>query len=149
MGITENNTGQDFTRNPSRLNSYLPIASPYTTPTLSAGVPTKLLIPTTPKSIKDFTLDVGNSRWFLDDPTAANRLFIVHLTTSIITSITNHDVAIELYKNGAFEEGVSIERFIAAGTDKGSLALNGIVSLSDNDYIEVYVTNSATGIGSG
>jgi len=129
----------------SRLNSYLPVASPYTTPTLLAGVPTKLLVPTTPKSIKDFTLDIPNLRWFLDDPTALNKWFIVHTTTSVTTSASNHNITLEMWKNGILEEGVSIERFISGGADKCVLVINGMVQLSNTDYIEVYVTDSVTG----
>lgn len=129
----------------SRLNSYLPVATPYTTPVLSAGVPTKLLIPTTSKSIKDFSLDILNLRWFLDDITAINRWFIVHMVTSITTSASNHTVTLEMYKNGSLEEGMSIQRFISGGSDQGALAITGIAQLSNTDYIEIYVTDSTGG----
>ncbi len=134
-----------LSRDFSRLISYLPIASPYTTPSLSAGVPTKLLIPTTPKSIKDFTLDIPNLRWFLNDPTGLNRWFMVHMTTSITTSSSNHTVTLEMYKNGILESGMSIQRFISGGSDQSALTIIGSVQLNDTDYIEIYVTDSSNG----
>jgi hypothetical protein len=132
-------------RDYSRLNSYLPIATPYTTPELVADTPTKLLIPTAAKTIKDFSLDMANLRWFLDSPGALNKWFIVHLTTSLNTSVQNQTITIEMYKNGVVEEGVGISRFMAGGADEGNLTLVGVTQLSHTDYIEVFVTLSASG----
>lgn len=131
--------------NPSRLNTYLPVASPYTTPSLSAGVPTKLLIPTTQKTISDFTLDGVNQRYFFDALGRSNVEFDVAFSTSMSSSASNHIVTIEMYKNGILEEGVGLDRFISGGADVGAVAFNGTVVLSDGDYIEVYIT--ATGGG--
>lgn len=131
--------------NPARLITYLPVATPYTTPVLAAGTPTKILVPTTPKSTHEFTLDVPNSRYFFDSPGRSNVLFEVQFSTSITTSASNHLVALELYVNGVFEEGVSIERFISGGGDKGALGIIGGVFLSDTDSIEIYVTDTTGG----
>lgn len=131
--------------NPSRLSSYLPVATPYTTPALTLNVPTKLLIPTTPKYVNDFTLDVPNSRWFLDVPNVTNRKFNIAMTTSLTASVNNVDVDIEMWKNGVFEEGVSIRRKIGTGADTGAMAVVGSFELSTNDYVEVYVRSSASG----
>lgn len=130
---------------PARLISYLPVATPYTTPVLAAETPTKILVPTTAKSSKEFTLDIPNNRYFFNAPGRSNVLFEVQFTTSITTSSSNHLVALELYVNGVFEEGVSIERFVSGGGDKGALAIIGGVFLSDTDYIEIYVTDSTGG----
>lgn len=131
--------------NPARLITYLLKATPYTTPVLTGGTPTKILVPTTPKSTHQFTLDIPNSRYLFDAPGRSNVLFEVQFSTSITTSASNHLVALELYVNGVFEEGVSIERFVSGGGDKGALGIIGGVFLSDTDYIEIYVTDSTGG----
>lgn len=137
--------GRGDSVNPSRLDTYLPKVNPFTTETLLAGIPTKLLVPTIQKTVKDFSLDLANERYFFDAPGVTGRWFEVHFTTSITTSASNHVVTLEMYKNGAFEEGVSIERFISGGSDKGALGINGMVQLNDQDYIELYVTDSTGG----
>jgi len=126
-------------RNPSRWNSYLPVATSFTTPTLTDGVAEKLFITTTPRTIQDFTLDIPNHRYFLDDPTAVNRWFIIHACTTLQSSVPNHVVTLEMYINGVFEDGVSITRFMSAG-EKGSVSFAGTASMSNGDYIEVYAT---------
>jgi hypothetical protein len=130
---------------PSRLASYLPVASPYITPALVAGTPTKLLLPTTVKAVQDFTLDLINSRWYLDSPGVVNREFSIAMTSSVLASTNNTVMTFELYKNGVFEEGVSIQRKIVAGSDVGALGILGTLFLSTNDYIELYVTSSLGG----
>ena len=138
-------TGAQVNRNPSRLCTYLPVATPYTTPTLVAGTPTKIYPATTVKTIKDFTFDTPNLRYYLDDETSVNRLFLINASTSMASNSSNHLVSLELYKNGVMEEGVGIDRWIAAGADTGALALTGVVEFSHNDYIEVYITNTVSG----
>lgn len=133
------------TLTPSRLSSYLPIASPYTTPTLSAGTPTKLLIPTTAKYVQDFSLDIPNSRWYLNSAGVVDRKFTIGMTTSMIASINNTEVTISMYKNGVYELGVSIKRKIGTGADVGAMAVIGSFTLSHTDYIEVYVESSLGG----
>jgi hypothetical protein len=129
----------------SRLNSYLPLAEPYTTPPLVADIPTKLLIPTAAISIKEFSLDIPNLRWFFNKPNAVNKWFIVHLNASLTTSVSNKDVSIEMYKNGVNVEGVGVSRFMSGGADKANLSITGITQLSHNDYIEIYITLTAIG----
>lgn len=130
---------------PSRLSSYLPIASPYTTPTLSAATPTKLLIPTTAKYVQDFSLDIPNSRWYLNSAGVVDRRFTIGMTTSMIASTNNTEVTLSMYKNGVYEPGVSIKRKIGTGADVGAMAVIGSFTLSHTDYIEVYVESSLGG----
>lgn len=134
--------GSFVERDFSRLNSYLPVDSTFTTDPLIADTATKLLIPTLPKTIKDFTLDTPNKRWFFDRPSAIGKWFVVHLATSLTTSASNHVVTVEMYKNGAIEGGVGIDSYVTGGSDIGNLSLAGVTQLSHNDYIEVYATTS-------
>lgn len=133
------------TLTPSRLSSYLPIASPYTTPALVASTPTKLLIPTTAKYIQDFSLDVPNSRWFLNTIDVIDRKFVITMTTSMTAQNGNNNVIISMYKNGILEPGISIARKIGVGSDQGAISVTGSFTLSDNDYIEVYVESDQGG----
>lgn len=130
---------------PSRLSTYLPVASPYTTPTLVAGTPTKVLAPTSVKRQTDFTLDVGNMRWFLDTTGVTNREFVITVSSTVLASLGNNDITIAMYKNGVFEEGVGITRRVGVSNDRGAIAVTGAFSLSDNDYIEIYVTSENGG----
>jgi len=137
------------TLTPSILSSYLPSnynsGNGYTTPTLTSGQPTKLLIPTTVKKVKDWMLDVPNSRWFLNNANASNRDFFISMTTSLTASVGNNETSIMMYKNGILEEGVNIDRKIGVGSDKGAMSISGTFSASHNDYIEVYVVSEGGG----
>ncbi len=131
--------------NPSRLCSYLPVAAPYTTPTVSAGSATKIYPATTIKANKDFAFDSPNSRYYLNDATASGKWFSLNASSSMKTNTSNHLVSLEVYKSGVFEEGLSVSRWIAAGADTGAIAVSGVLQLSHNDYIELYVITSKTG----
>lgn len=128
--------------NPDRLNSFLPSATPYTTPSISANTPTKLLLPTTVKTVKNFELDGVNLRYFLNNPTAVNKEFAIEMTSSVQTGANNTIVTFQLYKNGVLEEGVGIQRKVSTGADVGALSISGTVLLSHNDYVELYVTTT-------
>lgn len=143
--VGSGNVGSVGLPDPARLNSYLLVASPYTTPALTAGEPTKLLVPTTVKTSNSFTLDIPNERYFFDSAGRENVEFSVESTMGLSSSSTNHTVDVELWKNGAREEGVGISRWIASGADLGAIGLTGTVILSDGDFIEFYITNSTGG----
>jgi hypothetical protein len=129
----------------SRLNSYLPLASPYTTPALLADTPTKLLIPTTPITTKDFSFDAPNLRWFFDKLGATNIWFNIHLVATITTSLPNRNVTIEMYKNGILQEAIGSSRFMSVGSDQGIITASAPNKFNHNDYIEIYVTLSGAG----
>lgn len=137
------------TLTPSRLSSYLPSnhnsGNGYTTPALTPTTPTKVLIPTVVKKIRDWELDVPNSRWKLNDPTAVNREFTIAMTTSLSSSSGNNNTTLMMYKNGVLEEGVNIDRRIGVSNDKGAMSIVGAFSASHNDYIEVYVVSENGG----
>ncbi len=129
----------------SRFNGYLPTAIPYTTPTLIADTPTKLVVPITVKTAKDFSFDVANSRQFLDAPGVEGRWFLIHSTATITTSVSNQMVTVETYVNGVIVEGVGVTRFMAASTDEGSLVGIGATQLSHLDYVEIFITLTSAG----
>ena len=121
------------TLQPSRLSTYLPDASPYTTDTIAADTPTKLLIPTTQKYIQDFDLDLVNERYKLSTAGITNRNFEITAAVSISSSQSSFDLKVQMYKNGIAEPGVGIERWIGTGSDKGAFPIVGSFDLSTND----------------
>jgi len=137
--------GSIVERDFSRLNVFLPTATPYTTPELVADIPTKIFVPGALKTVKDFTIDTENARWFFDKPGATGKYFIVQLSNTIITSVSNKTISIELYQNGVRVDGVGASRFMSGGADEGNLNLVGVIQLDHLDYIEGYVTITAAG----
>jgi hypothetical protein len=129
----------------SRFNGYMPTETPYTTPVLVADTPTKLVVPITVKTGKDFSFDVANSRQFLDAPGVEGRWFLIHSTATITTSVSNQTVTVETYVNGVLIEGIGVTRFMAAATDEGSLVSIGATQLSHLDYVEIFITLTAAG----
>lgn len=129
----------------SRFDTYLPIATPFTTPTLAADTPTKLLIPLTHKTTKDFSFDLPNLRWFLDLPSSSGKWFLAQASATITTSMPNQTVALDLYKNGVIVEGIGTSSFVAGGASEASFTGVGVTQFSHTDYFELYITITATG----
>ncbi len=129
----------------SRFDTYLPSATPFTTPTLAADTPTKLLIPLTHKTTKDFSFDLPNLRWFLDLPSSSGQWFLAQASATITTSMPNQTVALDLYKNGVIVEGIGTSSFVAGGASEASFTGVGVTQFSHTDYFELYITLTATG----
>lgn len=134
---------------PWRSTTYLPIDSVYTTPSITADTPTKVLIPTVAKEINGFGFnDVGGGEIALqfEAPMGIQDSigFSVTMTTSMRSSANNTIVKLSMYKNGLQEQGVIIARKITTGTDTGALAIHGHFHLVTGDYVEIYVETSIT-----
>lgn len=134
------------TLTPSKLVTYLDDTSDFTTPSLTANTPTKILIPTTVKSKNDFELiDLGGSNFAWHYTGTEDTVFAVNMHTGMTTSANNVIVSFFTYKNGVKEQGLSANRKVGTGSDVGALGVTGEVALSTNDYIELYVeTDGAT-----
>lgn len=128
----------------SRFNSYLPTATPYTTPTLAADTPTKLIVPLTIKTERDFSFDATNLRQYFDAPGVTGRWFLMQSSATITTSVPNQTVTIETYVNGVIVEGLGISRFMTS-SDVGSLVSIGVAQLSHLDYVEIFITLTSAG----
>jgi len=123
---------------PYNFVSYLPSASPYTTPSVTAGTPTKVTLPTTVKNSLGFAKeDVGGGEIALRY-TGTSQNFKVYLSSSGKASANNVVLELYLYKNGVEVPGVAIERKITTGNDTGAIAVVGEVALENNDYLEIY-----------
>lgn len=146
MSIKESAGGSSTIGKLSCLNTYLPKDTPWTSPLIPANIPTKVLVSTVVKDIKDFSLDVANSRYFYNKPgSTVSKKFNIEVSSSLTSSASNHFVTISMYKNGQYEEGVGIYRKIATGSDAGAFAINGKVFLENEDYIEVFITATKEG----
>jgi len=130
---------------PSQYVSYLPVDTPYTTPTLVPDTPTKILVATTVKYNKDFALEDtggGNLAWRYKG--VKTKEFSAHLTSGIRTSASNTLMKLYVYKNGSPETGLYIPRKVGIGADTGALSLQGAMELSTDDYIEIYAESDSS-----
>jgi len=144
---------QDFietirrTLNPYESVTYLPEGTPYTTPSITATTPTKILIPTTPKTINGFAFnDIGGGEFalqFIEVVTGTKR-FDLKATTGILTGTNNTVITLRVYKNGVPITGAYMPRKVSSGSDVGSLSIIASFDMATNDYIEIYIESSLT-----
>jgi len=70
---------------------------------------------------------------------ATTRLFHVNGALTFTAGANTRTFGIYIAKNGTEETKTEIQRFTSTGTDYGAVALNGLFSLAQNDYLEVFV----------
>jgi hypothetical protein len=136
------------TLTPSALISYLPENTPYTTPTLTAATPTKILVPTTIKVARDFAIvDIGGGDLRFQYQGPETRGFRIGMTSGMTTSINNTIVKLRMYRNGSPEPGIYIPRKVGTGTDTGALGIEGYTELNADpgDTISIWVESSLGG----
>jgi len=125
--------------------SYLPDATPYTTPLISLNIPTKILVPTTIKSSNAWTVaDIGGGELAIQYTGSVASTFKIYMSTAMTTSTNNVVFEVFMYKNGIMEPGISIARKVGTGADVGAIAVVGEFDANPNDYIEIYVKVSLT-----
>jgi hypothetical protein len=122
-----------------------PIATPYTTADTSiplAGADSLELI-----VAQDFGFDEGNTRFFYDKSGAVDTTFNLIASLSFSQDIQNPDaeVILRATKNGTPIEGIYTQRTIRTANTVGVIALSGHLTLSDTDYVEIYVESTKTG----
>jgi hypothetical protein len=133
-----------MTLTPFKLVTYLPKNTPYTTPSLSAGVPTMVLIPTTVKTINAFAIvDQGGGVFVYQYQGDQESIFEVTFVTGVLASTNNTVLDLELYKNGVFEPGNSSVIKISSA-DVGNIAVSGEVTLQPLDTISIFANSSLT-----
>lgn len=132
----------------AHLISYLPEASPYTTPSIAVNTPTKVLIPTTVKSSSDFAVvDIGGGDLRFQYQGSTTKEFRIGMTTGMRTGASNAIIKLRMYKNAAAEPGIYIIRKVGTETDTGALGIEGWFTLAPNDTISVWVeTDTASTI---
>lgn len=122
-------------------------APPYGTMSRLVAAPTTISTPGTyVKAAGTTQLDTAN----LFDMPADNRLRYIgtaqrhfHVVVSVsFTVIGNNDVVgLKVAKNGAVIDNSIQRRKVGTGTDIGSTAIHADVAMSQNDYLELFVTN--------
>lgn len=145
--VTELKRGAE---SPSEWISYLPIGADHLTPSLSAGVLTKLLIPTTVKFSNEFAIvDIGGGDMRVQYQGAVARRFAIHANTGLQTGTSNTVVKLRMYKGtvatpDVAEPGVGITRKVGTGTDTGALGFAGEFILNPLDVVAVAAESSLT-----
>ena len=127
---------------PYKLVTYLPPETPFITPSLAANTPTKLLIPTTVKTVNGFAVvdtGGGNLAYSLVDVEATSYPFEISLSTAITASANNVELILNGYKNGSPEPGVTSEEKIGTGGEFAQAIVLGELNIAKGDYIEVWV----------
>lgn len=125
---------------PSSYTSYLPEATPFTTPLIIANTPTKILIPTTIKTAKDFAIEeVTPGNLAVVYKGDATRTFKVFLSSSVTASASNIVLGLYMYRNGIVEPGIGNDRKLSGGGDLGALGSVGEFTADPGDRIEVYL----------
>lgn len=108
-------------------------STPVATTTV-ANTPTKCLGTTSSTGTNNFTNSVNNRSVF-DGSTA--RTFCVIAPISVSSSGATQSKFF-IYKNGTVVAGSEIQRKIGTGGDVGAMAIGCLVSLSKNDYLELW-----------
>ncbi len=130
---------------PYSYTSYLPTLSPYTTPSITASTPTKVLLPTTVKNSNEWAVaDTGGGNMAVQYTGATTEMFKIFMSTSITSSNNNVVLDIMMYKNGVYEDGIKISRKISTGADVGSLAIVGEFEADEDDYVEIWINTDGT-----
>lgn len=128
------------TLTPYKLVTYLPRATPYTSPSIVANTPTRILIPTTVKTVNSFAIaDIGGGIFAYQFNGLATSIFSVIVTTGITASTNNTVISLEGYVNGVYSEGLSSVRKGSA-TDVGNLTITGEITLAPNDNLSIFAT---------
>lgn len=73
---------------------------------------------------------------------SGNRTCLVTAAISVSSSVNNIVLSTKIYVNGVAHEASLIQRKIATAGDIGAQALVALVTLSTNDYIEIYIASN-------
>ena len=135
------------TLTPYKLVTFLPVGSEFTTDALVPNTPTKLLIPTTVKTVNSFALvdkngGVGEVDLAYQFQGGVESTFSVDMMTSVLTSANNVVMTYSVHRNGAEIDGLSTTRKIGTGADVGAIGITGEVALAPLDFIEIYIESS-------
>ena len=101
--------------------------------TLASATPLKAAGTTTSMGLNSFTH--SNNR--LTYTGAATRVFSVVATLSV-SAASAETMTFFIYKNGSFLTGAEIDRK-ASNNDIGAVAIAALISLAEDDYIEVWL----------
>jgi len=114
------------------------------TPLVTNNTPVKILGTTTADNLFRTTAATTNQLTYIGHKI---REFEIICTGTLNHTINNaREYEFHIYKNGAIVSAISAERRFSKN-DLGNFTLAGILTLTPNDYIEVYVSiNNVTGV---
>lgn len=131
------------TLTPYAYTSYLPDASPYTTPTVVANTPTKIKIPTTIKSSLGFGIvDRGGGNLAVQYQGTKNIILRVFMNTGVQASANNSVFNIFIYKNDVKEEGLGTTEKLQTGSDVDNMMICGELDIAPGDFLEIWISTN-------
>lgn len=96
---------------------------------------------TTSDELKDFT--ASNERLIYTG--VGSRVVLVVAAISVSSDTVNTVLGTKVYINGGAHEASFIQRKIATAGDVGAFAIATLVTLTTNDYVEIYIASSRAG----
>ncbi|WP_347926351.1 cell wall anchor protein [Pontimicrobium sp. SW4] len=115
------------------------IAAPIETSITSVNTPVKIAGTTSPLNLFRTESLIDNRLTYVGEKT---RFFSYSCALTVTSASNNQDYSFYIAKNGVILPESKQGRKIATGADKGSITITGVVQLSPNDYIEVWVENN-------
>jgi hypothetical protein len=73
-----------------------------------------------------------------------DRHFLLMASVSMVCASSNQVLGLKLAKNGVVLDDTIVRRKVGTGSDVGAAAVSGLVALSLNDYVELFVTNETS-----
>lgn len=108
-------------------------------------------VTTTSGIVNKFTHDSANGRLtYTGEDDAVCKIDVALSGTMNATLGTNDEVFLAVYVNGALLTGTRVQTFwngASSSQQYEGVALTGITTLSENDYVEIYVTTQSTTTG--
>jgi len=106
----------------------------------SIGAAVKVAGTTTNVTAKNFTHTDNRATYTGKD----THVFQVTASISMTSAGNNVVASLFVYKNGSVIAASEQQRRVNTGTDVGNAALNVMVELAENDYIEIWIANETT-----
>lgn len=75
---------------------------------------------------------------------APDKVFLIAAPISSTCAASNQVLAYAIGKNGTPDTSTQIKRKIGTGSDVGAMAVGTVLTLSTNDYVELFVANDTT-----
>ena len=121
------------------------IDTPSTTTITGAGTPTKAAGATTSVGASDgMTVAATNRITYTEAPTiSALVLFMASLTCSL----SNQSLGVSIAKNGTQIASTPMDAKIGTGTSEILISTFSVVSLAQNNYVEMFIQNNTSGSG--
>ncbi|MDB4261284.1 hypothetical protein N9878_00315 [bacterium] len=120
--------------------SYLPELTPFATDPLVVNTPTKVKVPTTVLSKKDFQVtDIGGGDLRVQYVGTTTKAFSLHFVSGIRASSNNVLAKMRVYRNETPNPGTFIPRKIGVGADTGAVPMIGVTELAPLDTVSIWV----------